>query len=85
MGKLSSSQKWIASLVSAFVFFVIASPMMYKFVNSITSKIGFSTASEDGLPNVGGLLLHSLVFLLIIRGLMCIPMDHKNGGIKLEV
>lgn len=84
MHKLSSSQKWIASLVSAFLFFVIASPMMYKFVNSITTKIGFSTASEDGLPNVGGLILHSLVFLLIIRGLMCIPMGHKSGG-KMEL
>jgi len=58
---------WRISLYSALLFVVIASPFMYGLVNSVTSLIGLEIASKSGCPNTVGLVLHSLVFLLIVR------------------
>jgi hypothetical protein len=58
---------WRISLYSALLFVVIASPFMYGLVNSATSLIGLEIASKSGCPNMVGLVLHSLVFLLIVR------------------
>jgi hypothetical protein len=42
-------------------FAVLASPQMFQ----VTRMLGGWVASEDGLPKVGGLLLHALVFVLV--------------------
>jgi hypothetical protein len=66
----TNSEKWMISLYSGLLFLVIASPLMYSLVNSITSAIGVETASENGCPKMVGLILHALVFLLIVRASM---------------
>jgi hypothetical protein len=44
------------------MFALIASPQMFQ----ITRKVGGSwIASADGLPKMGGLLLHALVYVLL--------------------
>jgi hypothetical protein len=63
----TNSEKWMISFYSALLFLVIASPFVYGIVNKITSAIGIQIASDDGCPNMAGLILHSLVFLLIVR------------------
>ena len=43
-------------------FVLIASPQMFK----LTSSVGGSwIASADGLPKIGGLILHALVFVIL--------------------
>ena len=69
---LSESQKWVVSLMSALAFLLIASPFMYKITGEVTDAVGFST-SVDGCPNVYGLVLHAVVFAIIVRLLMFVP------------
>ncbi len=52
----------IKKLIPFLTFVLIASPQMFQF----TSALGGSwIASPEGLPRVGGLLLHALVFVLL--------------------
>jgi hypothetical protein len=69
---LSARNKWLVSLLSAALFMVVASPMMYKITNKLTSPLGLKTSS-NGCPNLGGLILHGVVFLLLTQLLMFIP------------
>ena len=73
----SDKEKWIISVWSAAVFALIASPFMYKLTQAATGAVGFSTSNE-GCPNYWGLLLHSVVFLLIVRGMMAIKLPGVN-------
>lgn len=63
----TNSEKWMISFYSALLFLVVASPFVYGVVNKLTSVVGIQIASDDGCPNMAGLILHSLVFLLIVR------------------
>lgn len=65
----TNRDKWIVSIVVGLLFLIIASPFLFNFVNSITEAIGFQIA-DDGKPNIFGLLLHSAVFVVIIRIMM---------------
>ena len=69
---LNEGQKWIICLYSALLFILIASPFMYQLTNKLTRLTGFETSS-NGCPNLYGLLLHGVVFLLLVRVLMLIP------------
>jgi len=66
----TSKDKWIVSIIAGLLFLLIASPFLFSAVNSLTSSFGMTIASKDGCPNLGGLLLHSIVFMLIVRLLM---------------
>lgn len=68
--ELDNRGKWLISLWSALVFLVIAAPFTYKLVNIFTSLIGLDIATNDGCPNIYGLVLHALVFTLIVRAMM---------------
>jgi hypothetical protein len=46
---------------------------MYRLTNSLTQMMGWES-SVDGCPNVGGLVLHAVVFGLLVRVLMLIPL-----------
>lgn len=69
---LTESQKWVVSFMSALAFLLIASPFMYKITGSVTDAVGFTT-SVKGCPNVYGLVLHAIVFAVIVRLLMFVP------------
>ena len=60
-------QKFLISLMSALLFFLIASPEMFQLVRRV---FGTWVSSPTGCPSTAGLMLHSLVFLLITWGLM---------------
>ena len=66
----SSKDKWIVSIMACLLFLLISSPFLYRVTNSITSSMGFEIASNNGRPNVLGLVIHSVVFLLIVRLMM---------------
>ena len=66
--KPDNSKKWSISIYSGLLFFIIASPLLFKLVNKLTiSSINVSILDENGNPNMIGLLIHTLVFILIVR------------------
>jgi hypothetical protein len=76
MTDLTESQKWLKCFLYALVFLLISSPFVYKITGSLTHSLGFTT-SNNGCPNIYGLLLHTLVFLLLARCVMLIPLSKK--------
>ena len=67
--KPTLAEKVSISLLSAVLFVVIGSPMMYKLINSLTTKYGLDTSDFNGCPNLKGLAVHGVVFFLIV--LLC--------------
>lgn len=59
--------KFMISLLSAFIFFLVASPETFKIVRNL---VGSWVSSPTGCPTMMGLALHALVFLLVTWGLM---------------
>ncbi len=66
----TSQDKWIVAIIVGLLFLLIASPFFYNAINSLTSSFGLVIVDADGCANIGGLLLHSIIFVLIIRLLM---------------
>ena len=63
----TNSTKWLISLYSGILFLIIASPIAFKIVNYITSMVNLPVLDYEGKPNLFGYLLHTLVFILIVR------------------
>ncbi len=66
----TTKDKWIVAIIAGLLFLLIASPFLYNAVNSVTSSFGLVMADGNGCPNMGGLLLHAIFFMLIVRLLM---------------
>jgi hypothetical protein len=73
-GGLKQQEKLITSIISGLTFFVIANPETFRLMRSI---LGSSIATPTGCPSTRGLILHSLVFILVVWGMMNIK---KSGG-----
>lgn len=67
--QVTSRDKWVISIISGLLFLLIASPFLFGVVNEITSKFGIPVIT-NGCPNMAGLVIHSIVFILIVRLLM---------------
>jgi TRAP-type mannitol/chloroaromatic compound transport system permease small subunit len=67
---LSNSDKWIVALIIGLLFLLIASPFMFTLVNTLTEALGLKIADSDGCPNTAGLILHTLIFIVLLRLLM---------------
>ena len=66
--KPDSEKKWSISMYSGLLFFIIASPVLFRLVNNLTMQFGgINILNEDGYPNLVGLILHTIVFILIVR------------------
>jgi hypothetical protein len=61
------------SFYSALVFFLIANPETYKFTQMIFGSM--FTISNGGCPTPAGLFFHSIVFFVVLLGLMLFPRD----------
>jgi len=66
----SSSQKWSISVFSAFIFLLVVSPFTYKLTQSIFGGLLGKVADSSGNPTTVGILLHTVVFMLIVRATM---------------
>ena len=62
----SSSQKWNITLFSAIIFVLIVNPFTYKLTNSIFSGL-LGPIAINGCPTFVGLLLHTVVYILVVR------------------
>ncbi len=60
-------KKFMISVLSALVFFVIANPRTFQVMRNL---LGSWVASSSGCPTGRGMLLHTLVFLLVVWGMM---------------
>lgn len=66
----SNKEKWAISVVSGLIFLLISSPMMYQLTDSVASCFGLNLATAKGCALPLGLLVHSVVFVLIVRAMM---------------
>ena len=69
-------EKLIISIISGLTFFIVANPETFRLVRRI---LGSWIATPTGCPSTLGLLVHTLVFILVVWGMMNIK---KEGGGK---
>ena len=65
-------EKFITSLISGLTFFIIANPETFRLVRRV---FGPRIATPNGCPSTVGLLLHSVVFILVVWGMMNVKSD----------
>jgi hypothetical protein len=66
----SSYKKWQISIFSAFIFILVIHPYTYKFTQKVLGGLLGKIADSNGCPTTLGLALHTLVFILLVRGSM---------------
>lgn len=66
----TTKDKWIVAMIGGLLFLLIGSPFLYEAVDSLTSSFGMKIADADGCPNLGGIMLHSAIFMIVVRLLM---------------
>lgn len=62
----SSSQKWQITFFSALIFLLIVNPFTYNLTNCLFSGI-LGPIAINGCPTTVGLLLHTVVYILVVR------------------
>ena len=65
-------QKFLISIMSALVFFVVANPETFRVMRKV---FGSWVSSPNGCPSIGGLALHTIVFMLVTWGMMNIKRE----------
>ena len=63
----TSGQKWWAAVVLGFVFALVSSPVAYYMTSTVTTSLGGISLAEGPGPNFVGLLVHTIIFILIVR------------------
>jgi hypothetical protein len=64
------TQKQAATLQAVLLFFIIANPFTYRLTNSLLGGLIGRLSDPSGSPTSTGLIVHSVVFGLIVYGLM---------------
>ena len=62
--------KWQITFFSAFIFLLVVNPMTYKLTQSLLGGVLGRIADTSGCPTTTGLALHTLVYILLVRGSM---------------
>ena len=66
----SSYTKWQISVFSAFIFILVVHPYTYALTQSVFGGVLGEIANASGCPTMRGLLLHTIVYILLVRGSM---------------
>jgi hypothetical protein len=74
-GGRKQQEKFIISVISGLTFFIVANPETFRLVRRV---LGSWIATPTGCPSTLGLLVHTLVFILVVWGMMNIK---KEGGV----
>lgn len=80
MAKIASTEKWIISAWSVLAVLLIFNPLTYYATNYIFTLLGAPTIQNDpgplefSAPTIFGFVLHLVVFLLLTRGMMELPL-----------
>jgi hypothetical protein len=67
---LDSNHKWRISIFSAFIFILVIHPYTYMLTQKVLGGLLGNIANVYGCPTTRGLILHTLVYILLIRGSM---------------
>jgi hypothetical protein len=63
------------SFYSALVFFLVANPETYKLIQKVLGRFIGDLASAGGCPTPLGLFFQTILFFVVIFGLMMFPRD----------
>ena len=74
---LTEQSKWYISGISSLIFAVFASPFMFELTGQLFDLLGIET-KVNGNPNWNGLLIHAVLFGIVIRLLMFIPIPGRK-------
>jgi hypothetical protein len=66
----SSYTKWQISIFSAFIFILVINPYTYKFTQKVFGGFLGQISDANGCPTTRGLMLHTIVYILLVRGSM---------------
>jgi hypothetical protein len=72
-------EKLIISIISGLTFFIVANPETFRIVRRI---LGSWISTPTGCPSTLGLLVHTLVFILVVWGMMNIKKESGGCGGK---
>lgn len=75
-GGSKARDKFVISVISALLFFIVANPSTFIIMRRI---LGGWVSSPNGCPSIAGLTLHTVVFLLIVWGMMQIQKEGFAG------
>ena len=62
----SDWKKWKITLFSAVIFLLVVNPYTYKLTQFLLGRF-IGTISSGGCPTLLGLLLHTVVYILLVR------------------
>ena len=66
----SSYKKWQISIFSAFIFILVIHPYTYIFTQKMLGGLVGKIADSDGCITSLGVIIHTIVYILLIRGSM---------------
>lgn len=66
----SSYTKWQISIFSAFIFMLVIHPYTYIFTQKVLGRLLGKIADTNGCPTTLGLIIHTIVYILLVRGSM---------------
>jgi len=75
-GGSKARDKFVISVISALLFFIVANPSTFIIMRRI---LGAWVSSPNGCPSIAGLTLHTVVFLLVVWGMMQIKKEGFAG------
>jgi hypothetical protein len=83
MHSLSEDQKWLVILLLVVLFYLLASPFMFKCTGSLFRIINLPPGQvqplQNGCPTLLGLALHAVLFGILIRVVMMMPFGGGEG------
>ena len=62
--------KWQITFFSALIFLLVVHPMTYQLTQKLLGGILGKIAEPSGCPTTMGLALHTIVYILLVRGSM---------------
>jgi hypothetical protein len=66
----SSYKKWQISIFSAFIFILVVNPYTYILTQKLLGGYVGKIADISGCPTTLGLIIHTIVYILLVRGSM---------------
>ena len=73
----SSYKKWQISIFSALIFILVVNPYTYMFTQNVLGDLLGKISDSNGCPTTFGLMIHTIVYILIIRGSMDLKLFTK--------
>lgn len=67
---VTNAEKWWFSLLIGIIYFIFASPALFGITNGITNALCLPSTCNCGGATIFGLFLHTIIVVLIVRGLL---------------